>query len=254
MSDPSAIDSFVLRAAERGYNKIPSTGPNATYVAGHPDAFITRYSSFNFHEYQEGRPHFGQLRVFGDEVFNGAGCGYNMHPHHNFVICAFVLQGTLTHVNTIGKVDRLSAGDYYVFSAGSGGKHAELNIEVEPAHIVYVWLMPDRLMLPPSYRRAHFDAAAGRNRIVTLVGTEEGALPIPQDFKVSRLASDGPTEQAYTLRSPGHGVYAFVLEGALECAGVALKRRDSLGIRGIDRLVCRTGKGNSDVLLVETAM
>ena len=62
------------------------------------------------------------MRVFGDEVFNGAGCGYNMHPHHNFVICAFVLQGMLTHVNTIGKVDQLSAGDYYVFSAGAGGK------------------------------------------------------------------------------------------------------------------------------------
>ncbi len=50
------VGSFVLRAAERGYNKLLSTGPNASYVAGHPDAFITRYSSFNFHEYQSGRP------------------------------------------------------------------------------------------------------------------------------------------------------------------------------------------------------
>jgi hypothetical protein len=41
---------FALRAAERGYNKLLSTGPSASYVAGHPDAFITRYSSFNFHE------------------------------------------------------------------------------------------------------------------------------------------------------------------------------------------------------------
>ena len=48
--------SFVLRAAERGYNELLSTGPSASYVAGHPDAFITRYSSFNFHEYQSGRP------------------------------------------------------------------------------------------------------------------------------------------------------------------------------------------------------
>jgi quercetin 2,3-dioxygenase len=102
---------FALRAAERGYNKLLSTGPNASYVAGHPDAFITRYSSFNFHEYQSGRPGFGRIRVFGDEVFSGAGCGYNMHPHHNFLICAFVLAGRLTHLNTMGKIDELGPGD-----------------------------------------------------------------------------------------------------------------------------------------------
>jgi hypothetical protein len=69
--------SFVLVAVEHGYDKLLSTGPNASYVAGHPDAFITRYSSFNFHGYQSGRPGFGRIRVFGDEVFSGAGCGYN---------------------------------------------------------------------------------------------------------------------------------------------------------------------------------
>jgi len=65
--------SFILRANERGFNKLLSTGPNASYIAGHPDAFIARHSSFNFHEYQSGRPGFGRIRVFGDEVFGGQG-------------------------------------------------------------------------------------------------------------------------------------------------------------------------------------
>lgn len=92
--------SFVLRANERGHDVIRSEGPTSSYVAGHPGAFISRESSFNFHQYQGGRPGFGQIRVFGDETFHGAGCGYNMHPYHNFVICAFVLEGELTHINT----------------------------------------------------------------------------------------------------------------------------------------------------------
>ena len=94
-------DSFILRAADRGHGRYVSTGPNASYIAGHPDAVLTRQSSFNFHEYQSGRPGFGSVRVFGDEVFSGAGCGYNMHPHHDFAICAFVLKGELTHINSI---------------------------------------------------------------------------------------------------------------------------------------------------------
>ncbi len=246
--------SFVLRDAERGYQKILSTGPNISYVSGHPDAFITRRSSFNFHEYQSGRPGFGRIRVFGDEVFSGAGCGYNMHPHHNFLIMAFVLRGRLTHLNTMGKIDELVPGDYYLASFGSGGKHCELNLETEDMNAIYVWALPDRLMLPPTYRRSHFDAGGGRNRIVTLVGKADGALPIPQDLRVSRLVSDRAATHTYIPTSPAHGVYTFVLEGEMNCGGTALGRRGSTGIWGVDQLSCETGAANTDVLFAETIM
>src|SRR5271168_3241533 len=49
-------NSFVLRAGERGHDLIRSDGTRASYIAGHPDGFITRESSFNFHDYQSGRP------------------------------------------------------------------------------------------------------------------------------------------------------------------------------------------------------
>lgn len=152
---------FVLRAGERGYSYLPSVGPNASYVAGHPDGVITRHSSFNFHEYQSGIPGLGVMKVFGDETFTPGGTGYNMHPHHNFIIMAFVVGGALTHINTIGKVDELREDDYYVFSAGSGGKHSELNIGEQDLHVVYVWVLPGQLLAPPSYRRNRFDRAAG---------------------------------------------------------------------------------------------
>ncbi len=171
---------FILRAGERGYSYLPAAGLNASYVAGHPDGVITRHSSFNFHEYQSGIPGLGVMKVFGDETFTPNGTGYNMHPHHNFIIMAFVLGGALTHINTIGKIDELSADDYYVFSAGSGGKHSELNIGGADLQVIYVWVLPGQLLAPPSYRHGHFDRAAGANRITCLVGDEPGALPIGQ--------------------------------------------------------------------------
>ncbi len=244
---------FVLRAGERGYNHIPSVGPNASYVAGHPDGAITRHSSFNFHEYQSGIPGLGVMKVFGDEVFTPNGTGYNMHPHHNFIIMAFVASGTLTHINTIGKIDELKRDDYYVFSAGSGGKHSELNIGAEDMNAIYVWVLPGRLLAPPSYKRGRFDRQAGANRITSLVGDAPGALPIDQTFKVSRLASDaGRTHRWQTSKSLG--LYAFVLEGEASIAGTALARRDSMALEGEDPVEIVANSDGTDMLLVETKL
>jgi redox-sensitive bicupin YhaK (pirin superfamily) len=245
--------SFTLRAGERGFTRLKSTGGTSSYIAGHPNAAITRHSSFNFNDYQSGRAGFGRVRVFGDEVFSGSGCGYNMHPHHDFVICAFVLDGQLTHVNTVGNVDQLSRNDYYVFSAGSGGKHCELNLTNDDMNAIYIWFLPEQLYLPPSYRRGHFDAQAGRNKLMTLVGDANGALPIAQDVRVSRLVADAAVAQTYRAISPRHGIYAFVIAGAMKFNGTELARRDSAGIWGVDSVSYETS-GDADVLFVETVM
>jgi redox-sensitive bicupin YhaK (pirin superfamily) len=243
---------FVLRAAERGFARLPSTGANAAYISGHPDGEITRHSSFNFHDYQSGIAGFGAIRVLGDEVFSPGGTGYNMHPHHNFIIAAFVLQGALTHINTIGKVDELRAGDFYVFSAGHGGKHAELNIGPEPLHVIYLWVLPSQLLTPPSYLRGHFDAKAGANRPVCLIGKEPGALPIGQTLKVSRLVTERSGTPVYRP-SPARGVYVFVLEGEARIADTVLGPRDGMALTGEDRIEI-AARSDTDLFLIETAL
>jgi quercetin 2,3-dioxygenase len=244
---------FVLRSAERGYSRLVSTGLNASYVAGHPDGLITRHSSFNFHEYQTGIPGFGRIRVFGDEVFTGNGTGYNMHPHHNFIIIAVVLKGVLTHINTIGKIDLLNSGDYYVFSAGSGGKHSELNIEPEDLHVLYVWALPDRLMTPPSYHRAHFDAEARRDEVTCLVGDTPGALPIRQDLNLFRLQSRSRRTYRHDIAA-GHGAYLFVIEGAAEVGDIRLEHGDSIGLATPGHIDLSVAADNTDLLLIDTVL
>jgi quercetin 2,3-dioxygenase len=256
MPRPPARRSFVLRAGERGHDLIRSDGTRASYIAGHPDALITSESSFNFHEYQSGRPGFGSMRVFGDEVFHGAGCGYNMHPHHNFIICAFVLQGELTHVNTVGggMVDRLRQGDYYVFSAGSGGKHCELGVTGEDTHVIYIWFLPAELYLPPTCFRGRFDFQTRHHRIAQLIGEGDGALPIPNDIRISRLITDAGSKHIYRPRSSSHGTYVFVLKGDLRCVDTVFGRRDSTGIWGVEEIDCEAAADATDVLFVEVIM
>lgn len=242
---------FVLRADARGFSRLPSTGSNASYVAGHPDGVVTRHSNFNFHEYQSGIAGFGHIRVFGDEIFSRNGAGYNMHPHHNFLIMAFVLAGELTHINTLGKPDTLAAGDYYLFSTGSGGKHSELNIAQTDANILYLWVLPGHLLAPPAYLRSHY--GADLNRIVCLVGGEQGALPIDQALKVSRLTSGAGQQHVYRP-SPTNGVYAFVIEGEAEIGGATLGRRDSIALEQEESIEIAARVMGTDLLIVETRL
>jgi redox-sensitive bicupin YhaK (pirin superfamily) len=165
-----------------------------------------------------------------------------------------VLQGQLTHVNTVGNIDQLSPGEFYAFSAGSGGKHCELNLKNEDVHVIYIWIIPDQLLLPPSYERENFDALANRNTIVTLVGNADGALRISQDVKISRLVSDKAQTFNYEPTSRGHGVYAFVLDGEVQCGQTTLGRRDSAGIWGEESVRFRTSPQDADMLIVNTAL
>lgn len=265
----SHSSGFILRSQERGYTRVESqmlpSGADAhavpvhsTYLAGHPDTFLIRHSSFNFHEYQKGRDGLGKIRCFGEEIFSPNGCGYNMHPHHNFIIMAFILKGTLTHINTVagGTTDILKAGDYYSFSTGSGGKHSELNLDTEnELHVIYLWVLPAELDTTPTYDRGHFDPLAHKNKILTIVGNHaEGAIPIEQDFKVSRLSSDRDEHYIYKPSSEFHGVYFFVIEGAIEIENNVLTKSDSMAKYGVSEISIGVKANQTDLLIVETVL
>ena len=153
-----------------------------------------------------------------------------------------------------GMVARLRAGDYYAFSAASGGKHCELSVTGEDTNIIYIWFMPGQLYLPPTYHRAHFDFRTRRHRIEQLVGEADGALPIPNDIRISRLITDAGSKHTYRPRSLSHGIYVFVLDGELRCADTRLGRRDSIGIWGVEEVDCQATTDAIDVLFVEVMM
>jgi quercetin 2,3-dioxygenase len=153
-----------------------------------------------------------------------------------------------------GAVDQLRQGDYYVFSAGSGGKHSELSLGPEDTNAIYLWIVPGQLYLPPTYHRAHFDQRKRRGRIEQLVGDADSALPMPQDLRVSRLVTDAGKKLAYTPRTVRHGVYIFILEGSARIGGNVLDRRDSMGIWGVESLHIEAAADATDALIVEAAM
>jgi quercetin 2,3-dioxygenase len=121
-------------------------------------------------------------------------------------------------------------------------------------HAIHIWVLPGQLYLPPTYHRGHFDFRTRRGRIEQLVGDADGALPIPNDIRISRLIADGAKTHCYKPRSSSHGTYVFVIEGGLRCGDTVLERRDSLGISGVDQIEFQTTADATDVLFVEVML
>ena len=119
--------------------------------------------------------------------------------------------------------------------------------------MIYVWFLPDQLYLLPSYHRGHFDFRTRRHRMEELVGEADGALPIANDVRISRLITDAGGKHIYQPRSPSHGTYVFVLEGSLLCGNTLLGRRDSAGICGAEAIECEATADVTDILFVEVA-
>jgi len=119
----------------------------------------TRFS-FSFADwYDPERMGFGALRVINDDVID-ADSGFDLHPHNNMEIITIVMEGAVTHGDSIGNQEVVPAGDVQVMSAGTGVVHSEHNNSLdETLKLFQIWILPkSRNIEPPSRTEIFWDA------------------------------------------------------------------------------------------------
>lgn len=229
------------RAQERGYAKY--------------DWLTTQYS-FSFASYYDPeRMGFGALRVLNDDTI-APGTGFGKHPHDNMEIITIPLSGALRHEDSMGNSAVVSAGEVQVMSAGTGVEHAEWNAsDTEEVSLLQIWIMADRKNVVPRYDQKRFEISRDKNVFQQVVGTleEPHVLGIYQDAKISLGRFDVGQEISYTLKSPRHGVYCFVIDGEILLGEHQLGRCDAVGIEGRDE-VKGTVKKDAFVLVIEVPL
>lgn len=213
--------------------------------------------SFSFSGWQNReRVHFGALRVLNDD-FIGKEVGFGQHPHDNIEIISIVLEGALSHKDTMGNIESINPNEVQVMSAGSGLQHSEFNhSKTDAINSLQIWIFPKLRNITPRYEQKFFDPAARINTLQTLVapnGDTGGALTINQDAWIYRVTLEEGKELTHQIKAPGNGVYAFLLDGAITTEGQALQKRDALGIWEAETLVFKADKV-SDLLLIEVPM
>jgi len=131
--------------------------------------------SFSFADYYDPE-HMGfrDLRVINEDRVQ-PGQGFPTHPHRNMEIISYVLEGALSHRDSMGNGSIIRPGEVQRMSAGTGVQHSEVNPSgTEVVHFLQIWLLPAAQGLAPSYEQKNFPAEKREGRLL-LVASPDGA-------------------------------------------------------------------------------
>ena len=257
----STYDSLMEQV---GFNHLPNneiktmkTVLHKANTRGHANhGWLDTHHTFSFaNYYNPERMNFGVLRVLNDDRV-APGRGFGTHPHDNMEIISIPLEGDLEHKDSMGNTTVIRQGDVQVMSAGTGVFHSEYNKNSDQeVKFLQIWLFPNQKGVKPRYDQITLDPERMNNQLFQILSPDPEAegVWIHQDawFHMGNLKA-GFTGN-YSLKKPGNGVYAFVLDGDVTIAGQALNRRDGFGIWDTDAIEI---KADSDarILLMEVSM
>jgi redox-sensitive bicupin YhaK (pirin superfamily) len=90
--------------------------------------WLDSHFHFSFAEYYNPENiQFGILRVINDDMVESQ-MGFDTHPHENMEIISYVVDGELTHGDSMGNKQTLTRGQVQYMSAGTGVLHSEYNL------------------------------------------------------------------------------------------------------------------------------
>jgi quercetin 2,3-dioxygenase len=208
---------------------------------------------FSFGDWRDpSRMGWGALRVWNDDEI-APKQGFPPHAHADMEIITYVRSGAISHRDSLGNSGRTAAGDVQVMSAGAGIRHAEMNLEAEPATLFQIWIQPDSRGGQPSWGARAFPKADRAGSFVALASGREGdgdALPIRADARVLGATIKAGDIARYQLE-PGRHAYLATAAGSVEVNGVTLETRDGAAVKDEPVLEVRALK-DAEVVLVDT--
>lgn len=227
-------------------------------LRGHKNhGWLDTHHTFSFANwYNPDRVHFGALRVVNDDIVIG-GEGFGTHPHDNMEIISIPLYGALQHKDSMGNGSVIQAGEVQVMSAGSGITHSEFNAnEDQNLNFLQIWVFPNKKNVKPRYGQQKFDFQSKKNHFIQVVSPDKNddGLWIYQDawFYIGLFEKDHVFD--YSMKKPGDGVFAMVLDGEFEVAGEKLFHRDAVGVWDTDKVSIKTTSKEARLLLIEVPM
>ena len=128
--------------------------------------WLDSWHSFSFGSHQD--PNwmgFGPLRVINDDTI-AAGQGFGMHPHRDMEIITVMVDGALTHADSMGNSAVLSAGEVQRMSAGTGIVHSERNQTSATCRLLQIWIEPAQRGVQPAYEQKPFAIGDGWTALI----------------------------------------------------------------------------------------
>ena len=205
---------------------------------------------FSFADYYNiDNMNFGVLRVLNDDLI-APETGFDYHPHKDMEIISYVIQGGLTHGDTMGNRNTIYRGEVQYMSAGTGVYHSEQNIGDETIRSLQIWVLPDKKGYKPAYGDYKFKEEDRTNKWLNIVSSKDGNAPIKinQDANFYAIELDEGKEIDFKVES-NRQAYLVQIEGDSNINSVELSERDALEI--IEEDINIKANKKSHILVIE---
>jgi len=210
--------------------------------------------TFSFGEHYDPRyMGFRALRVINEDRI-APGQGFGTHPHRDMEILSYVLEGSLSHLDSMGTGSIIKPGDVQRMTAGTGVLHSEFNAsETERVHFLQIWLLPDRTRLQPSYEQRAFPAndRTGPLALVASQDGREGSVTVHQDVNLYSAVLESGDRVSRPLKAGRHA-WVQVTRGAVRLNNNPLNVGDGAAVAE-ETMVELEATSPSEVLLFDLA-
>jgi redox-sensitive bicupin YhaK (pirin superfamily) len=198
---------------------------------GHANhGWLVSRHTFSFADYMDpAHMGFSVLRVINEDRV-APGQGFPTHGHRDMEIISYVLEGALSHKDSMGNGSVIRPGDVQRMSAGTGVTHSEYNgSEKEGVHFLQIWILPEKRGIAPGYEQKHFseDDRRGAWRLVASPDAAGGSLKIHQDARIYSALVDGTLDHAI---APGRRAWLQVARGKVQVGELELREGDGLAV------------------------
>ncbi len=207
--------------------------------------------TFSFDQYYDPQHvQFRSLRVINEDKV-APGKGFGMHPHRDMEILTWMLDGSLEHRDSMGSGAVIRPGELQHMTAGSGIMHSEFNPSPkDAAHLLQIWIMPDRKNLKPEYEQLAFPDKDLRGKFHHVAGPE-APVTIHQDADLYIARLDAGQDAKHALKPERHA-WVQVARGNVTLNGINLKQGDGAAISK-ETEVQVTAQKPAEVLLFDLA-
>lgn len=204
-------------------------------LGGAKHGWLDTRHHFSFAEYYDPRRmHWGNLRVWNDDTI-APHSGFPRHPHRDMEIITYVIEGELTHQDSLGNAETLSRGDMQYMSAGNGVEHSEYNRHATtPLRLLQLWILPPEKGLPTLYGSRRFSKEMRHNTLLPLV-SKEGGVKLHQDASIWVSELDANSALSVPI-TPNRQLYFVQIEGSALLNGTPIEAGDGAEITNEEAL------------------
>ena len=208
--------------------------------------------SFSFADYYDPRNMgFRDLRVINEDYIEAAQ-GFPTHGHRDMEIITYVIDGEISHRDSMGNGETIRPHEVQRMTAGTGVLHSEYSSPTEKTHLLQIWILPEKQNLQPGYEQKLFapEEKQGKLRLVASMGGDDGSVHINQDVKLyASILSSG--EQVTHVLAEGRHAWVQLISGTLEVNGETLDPGDAAAISEESTLSLTAGRDKTEFLLFD---